>query len=192
MYIVEIRVKVKVFNKSQLYSPQPWWCRSFIWSPQLFYWVPSWEKPARQYPDWKGRTRHRKTYGQAKERLARRNRQWRVKFPRRTNEWRSYWIVIRSNLKHLSKWPLKTLCLRPRVRPSDLTSKKKRLIHAWKHSFSINKIEVETNTFAVELLLPDSKVKEYNHTSLSMEEIAGINGIPKKVVRLKTYNFFGV
>lgn len=56
--------------------------------------------------------------------------------------------------------------------------------------FSIDRIEVEANTFAVELLLPDDRLEEYMNTRLSLEEIAGIHGIPKEVARLKRYNFF--
>lgn len=56
--------------------------------------------------------------------------------------------------------------------------------------YSIDKMEVEANTFAVELLLPDSELKAHTDTSLSLEEIAGMHGIPREVARLKTYNFF--
>lgn len=50
---------------------------------------------------------------------------------------------------------------------------------------SFNKIEKEANRFAVELLLPDSNLEEYRHTQLSLEEIAGIHGVPREVARLK-------
>ncbi|MFA8439342.1 ImmA/IrrE family metallo-endopeptidase [Pueribacillus sp. YX66] len=56
--------------------------------------------------------------------------------------------------------------------------------------FSIDRIEVEANTFAVELLLPDNRLEEYKNTRLSLEEIAGIHGIPKEVARLKKCNLF--
>lgn len=51
--------------------------------------------------------------------------------------------------------------------------------------FSIDKIEIEANTFAVELLLPDEIIYEYKNTNLTIEEISSIYGIPREVARLK-------
>lgn len=51
--------------------------------------------------------------------------------------------------------------------------------------FSVDKIEVEANTFAVELLLPDEIIYEYKNTNLTIEEISSIYGIPREVARLK-------
>lgn len=51
--------------------------------------------------------------------------------------------------------------------------------------FSLERIEVEANTFAVELLLPDSALYEYKDSSLSINEIAGIHGVPSEVAHLK-------
>ena len=53
--------------------------------------------------------------------------------------------------------------------------------------FSIDKIEVEANTFAVELLMPDNELIEYNH--LPMHDIAGIYGVPRDVAYLKKCDF---
>ncbi|SCC56917.1 Uncharacterized protein BCZB5J_04525 [Bacillus cereus] len=53
--------------------------------------------------------------------------------------------------------------------------------------FSIDRLEIEANTFAVELLLPDEMIFEYQDTNLSIQEVAEIYGIPKSFARLKTY-----
>jgi Zn-dependent peptidase ImmA (M78 family) len=52
--------------------------------------------------------------------------------------------------------------------------------------FSIDKIEVEASTFAVELLLPDELLQEYQYTTWTLEEIAQIHGVPKEFTKLKT------
>ncbi|KXZ15328.1 hypothetical protein AXI59_02180 [Bacillus nakamurai] len=51
--------------------------------------------------------------------------------------------------------------------------------------FSIDKIEIEANTFAVELLLPDWAIEQHRGTSLTLKDIAAINGIPCEVAHLK-------
>lgn len=50
---------------------------------------------------------------------------------------------------------------------------------------SIDKIENEANRFAVELLLPDQAIYEYEDSKLSISEIAGIHGVPSEVAHLK-------
>lgn len=50
--------------------------------------------------------------------------------------------------------------------------------------FSTEKIEVEANTFAVELLLPDELLK--NLGDYTIYDIFQVNGIPKEFVALKT------
>ena len=52
--------------------------------------------------------------------------------------------------------------------------------------FSVDKIEVEANTFAVELLLPDSILQDYKDANYSLQEIATIYGIPKQLALLKS------
>lgn len=49
--------------------------------------------------------------------------------------------------------------------------------------FSVSKIEREANTFAVELLLPDSLLCE--HQDISLSQIAKICGIPHELMYLK-------
>ena len=49
--------------------------------------------------------------------------------------------------------------------------------------FSISKIEREANEFAVELLLPDALLREYQDSSLS--EIAATCGVPSELIYLK-------
>ncbi len=52
--------------------------------------------------------------------------------------------------------------------------------------FSIDKIETEANRFAVEMLLPDQVICEYKNSRLTINEIAGIHGVPKEVTHLKS------
>ncbi|MED1536183.1 ImmA/IrrE family metallo-endopeptidase [Bacillus pseudomycoides] len=53
--------------------------------------------------------------------------------------------------------------------------------------FSVDRFEIEANTFAVELLLTDEIVSEYKNTNLSIQEVAEIHGVPRGFARLKTY-----
>jgi Zn-dependent peptidase ImmA (M78 family) len=53
--------------------------------------------------------------------------------------------------------------------------------------YSLDKIEVEANTFAVELLLPDEQLYEYKDTSLSIYEICELYGVPKELSHLKKF-----
>lgn len=55
--------------------------------------------------------------------------------------------------------------------------------------FSTDKIEVEANTFAVELLLPDECIYEYKDTSATIKEVALSYGIPEEMSHLKIKNF---
>ncbi|PFC88526.1 hypothetical protein CN272_11155 [Bacillus anthracis] len=54
--------------------------------------------------------------------------------------------------------------------------------------FSIDRLEIEANTFAVELLLTDEMVSAYEDTRLSIQEVAEIYGVPGGFARLKTYD----
>lgn len=53
--------------------------------------------------------------------------------------------------------------------------------------FSVDKIEVEANTFAVELLLTDDLIIEYHHY-LTIKQIAQIRGIPQGLTNLKIFD----
>ncbi|MFB6649634.1 ImmA/IrrE family metallo-endopeptidase [Bacillus toyonensis] len=53
--------------------------------------------------------------------------------------------------------------------------------------FSVDRLEIEANTFAVELLLPDEMISEYQDTNLSIQAVAEIYGIPENFAHLKTY-----
>jgi len=53
--------------------------------------------------------------------------------------------------------------------------------------FSVDRIEREANTFAVELLMPDRILREYNNTACTLEEIASIRGVPRELARLKRF-----
>ncbi|MCM3736228.1 ImmA/IrrE family metallo-endopeptidase [Bacillus cytotoxicus] len=56
--------------------------------------------------------------------------------------------------------------------------------------FSVDRLEIEANTFAVELLLTDEMISEYENTNLSIQEVAEIHGVPQSFARLKTYETF--
>lgn len=51
--------------------------------------------------------------------------------------------------------------------------------------YSIDRIEVEANTFAVELLLTDETIYKYKDSNLSINEVASIYGVPEEVAHLK-------
>ncbi|PHG46049.1 ImmA/IrrE family metallo-endopeptidase [Bacillus wiedmannii] len=53
--------------------------------------------------------------------------------------------------------------------------------------FSVDRLEIEANTFAVELLLTDEMVSAYEDTRLSIQDVAEIHGVPGGFARLKTY-----
>ncbi|CEG25965.1 ImmA/IrrE family metallo-endopeptidase [Bacillus sp. B-jedd] len=55
--------------------------------------------------------------------------------------------------------------------------------------YSIDKFEREANKFAVELLLPDQELIEYQNTNLSLSEIGPIYGIPVELAKLKKVSF---
>lgn len=55
-----------------------------------------------------------------------------------------------------------------------------------KHTlFSSERIEIEANTFAVELLLPDDLLKDLKDKNYTIYEIFEAHGIPKEFVALK-------
>ncbi|EEM44510.1 hypothetical protein bthur0005_57210 [Bacillus thuringiensis serovar pakistani str. T13001] len=51
----------------------------------------------------------------------------------------------------------------------------------------MDRLEIEANTFAVELLLTDNMISVYKDTHLSIQEVAEIHGVPGGFARLKTY-----
>ncbi|WP_242237401.1 ImmA/IrrE family metallo-endopeptidase [Bacillus cereus group sp. BfR-BA-01316] len=53
--------------------------------------------------------------------------------------------------------------------------------------FSVDRLEIEANTFAVELLLTDEMISAYQDTHLSIQEVAEIYGVPGGFARLKMY-----
>lgn len=54
--------------------------------------------------------------------------------------------------------------------------------------FSTDKKEREANTFAVELLMPDEVLYEYENTNLSIYETCEIYGVPKEMAILKVFS----
>ncbi|PHD50377.1 hypothetical protein COF67_10130 [Bacillus toyonensis] len=53
--------------------------------------------------------------------------------------------------------------------------------------YSVDRLEIEANTFAVELLLTDEMISAYEDTHLSLQEVAEIYGVPGGFSCLKTY-----
>ncbi|MGG6437423.1 ImmA/IrrE family metallo-endopeptidase [Saccharococcus caldoxylosilyticus] len=53
--------------------------------------------------------------------------------------------------------------------------------------FSVEKLEVEANTFAVELLLPDDIITQYRNTDLTIYDVAEIHSVPRQLVYLKSW-----
>lgn len=51
--------------------------------------------------------------------------------------------------------------------------------------YSLDKIEQEANTFAVEMLMHDSDITGFQHTNLTIYDAAAIYGVPKEVCHLK-------
>ena len=51
--------------------------------------------------------------------------------------------------------------------------------------FTTNKNEVEANTFAVELLIPDKCIYEFKDTSVTINEVAQTYGVPEEMCNLK-------
>jgi len=51
--------------------------------------------------------------------------------------------------------------------------------------FSVEKLEVEANTFAVELLLPDEIVTQYKNTDMTIFTVAEMYSVPRELVYLK-------
>lgn len=50
---------------------------------------------------------------------------------------------------------------------------------------SVNRIEIEANRFAVELLMPDEVIREHEDANLTINEIASIYCVPNEVSHLK-------
>ena len=94
---------------------------------------------------------------------------------------RNKYIVINSNLDETSQYfvcahELGHSQLHPRVNTPFMRDKT---------FLSVDRIEVEANTFAVELLWPDVSLADYENSNLSIRDIAGIYGVPEEVVHLK-------
>lgn len=53
--------------------------------------------------------------------------------------------------------------------------------------FSVDKLEGEANTFAVELLIQDEYLHELKDSNLSIYEICEIYGVPKQLAHLKNF-----
>ncbi len=94
---------------------------------------------------------------------------------------RNKYIFINSNLDEISQ---RFVCahelghsqLHPRVNTPFLRENT---------LYSTNRIEVEANTFAVELIIPDSVINENYQTTIY--ETAAMYGVPKEVAHLKKF-----
>jgi len=95
---------------------------------------------------------------------------------------RNKYIVINSNLNETIQM---FVCaheighaeLHPRVNTPFLREKT---------FLSIDRIEVEANTFAVELLLPDKAIYEHSNLGMTLNEIASMFCVPEEVTHLKS------
>lgn len=94
---------------------------------------------------------------------------------------RNKYIVINSNLNEASQ---KYVCGHE-LGHSQLHSRVNTPFLREKTLQSVDRIEVEANTFAVELLLPDAAIYEYKDSDLKFNEIASIYGVPEEVAHLK-------
>jgi len=56
--------------------------------------------------------------------------------------------------------------------------------------FTVDKIEIEANVFAVELFLPDDYLNTYKESDLTIYHAAAVCGVPKEFVYLKNYKNF--
>ncbi|MGE8079065.1 ImmA/IrrE family metallo-endopeptidase [Peribacillus loiseleuriae] len=54
--------------------------------------------------------------------------------------------------------------------------------------FSVEKIEVEANRFAVDLLIPDEALYDYDDSNLSIHEICEQYSVPKELAHIKKFN----
>ncbi|MED1939680.1 MULTISPECIES: ImmA/IrrE family metallo-endopeptidase [Cytobacillus] len=91
------------------------------------------------------------------------------------------YIVINSNLLSYEKYftcahELGHSQLHPRVNTPFLRENT---------LFSTSRIEVEANTYAVELLIPDSAIHKNYHSSIY--DVAAMHGVPKELVHLKKF-----
>lgn len=57
--------------------------------------------------------------------------------------------------------------------------------------FSIDKLEIEANTFAIGLLVPNEQLLELQDSQLSIYEVTNLFGIPNDLAHLMKANFFG-
>jgi len=97
----------------------------------------------------------------------------------RTNKF----IVINSNLNQFDQ--LFTCC--HELGHSEIHPKLNTPFLKRKTLFSIDKIEQEANRFAVEMLMPDSKVQALPYVNLTDKEAARIFGVPAEVCHLKKF-----
>lgn len=51
--------------------------------------------------------------------------------------------------------------------------------------FSVDLLEVQANTFAVELLIPDEELNRFIDTNITIKDVASMYGVPKEVSHLK-------
>ncbi|WP_368652402.1 ImmA/IrrE family metallo-endopeptidase [Ornithinibacillus sp. 4-3] len=94
---------------------------------------------------------------------------------------RNQFIVLNANLKlYLKKFTcaheLSHSVLHPRANTPFLRSNT---------LYPVGKIEKEANKLAVELLLPDTSIYNYQDTNMTINEIGSIYGIPNEVLHLK-------
>ncbi|KON86581.1 hypothetical protein AF332_06945 [Sporosarcina globispora] len=94
---------------------------------------------------------------------------------------RNQFIYINSNLENF----LKLFTVSHELGHSELHPRVNTPFLRANTFFSVDKIEVQANTFAVELLIPDSVIHKNYHSSIY--ELAAMQGVPQEMVHLKKF-----
>ncbi|GJI58745.1 ImmA/IrrE family metallo-endopeptidase [Bacillus altitudinis] len=99
---------------------------------------------------------------------------------------RNRYIVINSNLNQYEK---RATCCHE-LGHAQLHTHANTPFMREKTLFSVEKIEVEANTFAVELLLPDFLLEQYKNTNYTLTDIALMHNVPKEWLPYKKTKIF--
>lgn len=97
---------------------------------------------------------------------------------------RNKYIFINNNLDYTTK----SFVCAHELGHSQLHSRVNTPFLREKTLLSVERVEVEANTFAVELLIPDESILELQNINLTINEIADIHGVPRNVSHLKVFN----
>ncbi|MEF3330613.1 ImmA/IrrE family metallo-endopeptidase [Oceanobacillus oncorhynchi] len=96
---------------------------------------------------------------------------------------RNKFIFLNSRLSE----PIKRFTSAHELAHVELHSKTNTPFLRRKTLLSVDRIEQEANRFAVELLLLDESIYQYEDTNMTINEIGGIYGVPEEVTHLKKF-----